>query len=83
MKKTIAAFLLGVGLTAGVGLYAQNERAMHPRIVAAIDAVKDARAYMQEAPHNFGGHKSAAIRACDDAIRQLQLALAYRGGKDR
>jgi hypothetical protein len=59
-------------------LSAQNERAMHPRIAAAIDALKDARAYMAEAPHDFGGHKDAAIRACDNAIRQLQFALAYR-----
>ena len=59
-------------------LSGQNERAMHPRIAAAIDALKDARAYMVEAPHDFGGHKDGAVRACDNAIRQLQLALAYR-----
>jgi len=59
-------------------LSGQNERAMHPRIAAAIDALKDARAYMVEAPHDFGGHKDGAVRACDNAIRQLQLAMAYR-----
>jgi hypothetical protein len=56
---------------------------MHPRIAAAITALKDARAYMAEAPHDFGGHKVAAIRASDEAIRQLNLALAYRAGADR
>ena len=64
-------------------LSAQPERAMHPRIAAAIDALKDARAYMREAPHDFGGHKVEAIRACDDAIKQLELALAFRGRRDR
>jgi hypothetical protein len=34
---------------------------------------------MAEAPHDFGGHKDAAIRATDEAIRQLNFALAYRG----
>jgi hypothetical protein len=81
--KFIAGIVLGVVLTAGAGLFAQNERAMHPRIAAAITALKDARAYMQEAPHDFGGHKAAAIRASDEAIRQLNFALAYRGGRDR
>jgi hypothetical protein len=72
--------MLSIG---GVSLYAQNERAMHPRIAAAIAALKDARAYMQAAPHDFGGHKADAIRATDDAIKQLNLALAYRAGKDK
>jgi len=75
-----------VGMMLCIGtltLSAQNERAMHPRIAAAIDALKDARAYMTEAPHDFGGHKAGAIQACDKAIRQLQLAMAYRERKDR
>ena len=56
---------------------------MHPRLAAAITALRDARAYLSEAPHDFGGHKDKAIRACDDAIRQLELAMAYRARKDR
>ena len=76
--KFISGIVLGIVMSAGVGLFAQNERAMHPRIAAAIAALRDARAYMAEAPHDFGGHKNAAIRATDDAIRQLNFALAYR-----
>jgi hypothetical protein len=56
---------------------------MHPRIAAAIEALRDARAYLTAAPHDFGGHKAEAIRATDDAIRQLNFALAYRGREDR
>ena len=77
---------LGLGVLLSVGawtLSAQPERVMHPRIANAIAALKDARAYMQEAPHDFGGHKAGAIRAADEAIRQLNLALAYRGKEDR
>ena len=81
--KFILGIVLGVVLTAGVSLFAQNERAMHPRIAAAIAALKDARAYMAEAPHDFGGHKAAAIRASDEAIRQLNFALAYRAERQR
>lgn len=77
--KFLYGITLGFLLTAGAWtLSAQHEREMHPRIAHAIEALRDARAYMQEAPHDFGGHKEAAIRACDDAIRQLNLALAYR-----
>jgi hypothetical protein len=82
--KFVSGILLGIVLSAGIfTLSAQNERAMHPRIASAIEALKDARAYLQAAPHDFGGHKAAAIRATDDAIRQLNLALQYRGREDR
>jgi hypothetical protein len=82
--KFLAGVILGAVLSAGTyTLMAQPERAMHPRLAAAITALKDARAYMVEAPHDFGGHKADAIRATDDAIRQLNFALAYRGRQDR
>jgi hypothetical protein len=82
--KFIAGIVLGVVLSAGgFTLFAQNERAMHPRIAAAITAMKDAREYMVAAPHDFGGHKAAAIRATDAAITQLNLALQYRAKEDR
>jgi hypothetical protein len=81
--KFIAGIVLGIALSAGATLFAQNERAMHPRIAAAIAALRDARSYMVAAPHDFGGHKAEAVRACDDAIRQLNLALAYRAKQDK
>jgi len=82
--KFLGGTLLGVFLKAGLWtLAAQNERAMHPRIARAIEGLRDAQAYMQEAPHDFGGHKADAIRATDEAIRQLNFALAYRAREDR
>jgi hypothetical protein len=82
--RFFSGIVLGLLLSAGLWtLGAQNERAMHPRIARAIEAIRDARAYMEAAPHDFGGHKAEAIRASDEAIRQLNLALAYRGREDR
>ena len=82
--RFLSGIFLGLLLSAGIWtLSAQNERAMHPRIARAIAALRDAREYMEHAPHDFGGHKADAIRACDDAIRQLNFALAYRGREDR
>ena len=82
--KFVSGLVLGCFLCGGAWtLSAQNERAMHPRIVKAIEALRDARAYMMEAPHDFGGHKAEALRATDNALRQLNLALQYRGREDR
>ena len=79
--KFLSGLVLGAFLT--FGLAAQNERAMHPRIASAIAALRDAEEYMRAAPHNFGGHKAAAMRACEQAREQLNMALAYRQGRDR
>ena len=40
-------------------------------------------AYMEHAPHDFGGHKAEAIRSAQTAIRDLNEALRYRAKEDR
>ena len=49
----------------------------HPQIHAAIDALRNARAHLQEAKHDFGGHRDAALRATNEAIEQLEICLKY------
>ena len=64
-------------------VFGQNERAMHPRISAAITALQDAVQYMEHAPHDFGGHKADAIRSSRAAIKDLNEALRFRAREDR
>jgi len=52
-----------------------NER--HPHIRTAIHELQEARKELQTAAHDFGGHRVEALRSCDEAIHQLQLALQY------
>jgi hypothetical protein len=75
--KFICGIALGIALSAGVALFAQTEPPLHPRIAAAIAALRDARSYIVDQSYDFGGHRDAAVKACDDAIRQLNFALAY------
>jgi len=49
----------------------------HPAIRAAIRALQRAKAEMQAASHDYGGHRQDALAACDNAINQLQLALQF------
>jgi len=49
----------------------------HPRIRAAIKELQEAKAELQAAPHDFGGHRADAVVAVDKAIEQLRLALQY------
>jgi hypothetical protein len=88
MKRSISALFLAAFLAAVLvpavpraeGVV--QEAVEHPRIVKAIDEMEDAIQYMKAAPHDFGGHKAAAIRDTRRAIEQLRLALRYRAVKD-
>jgi len=54
---------------------ARRER--HPEIRKAIAALERAKTDLQRANHDFGGHRAAALEACNKAIEQLRLALQY------
>ena len=88
MKRRISVFILAVilaGIAVGGGtVLAQNTNAVkgsrlerHPRIRHAIVALEAAKAELKNAPHDFGGHREAALQQCDAAIAQLKLALQY------
>jgi hypothetical protein len=49
----------------------------HPEIRAAIDSLENARRHLKEARHDFGGHREEALRATDEAIRQLKICLEF------
>ena len=53
----------------------------HPEIRRAIHALEAAKEDLQKAKHDFGGHREAALKACDEAIAQLKLALQYANDK--
>jgi hypothetical protein len=77
--KFVSGMAVGIMLCIGTWtLQAQPGGGRFPRLAAAVRALRDARAFMASAPHDFGGHKADAMRACDDAIHQLRLAMAYR-----
>jgi hypothetical protein len=49
----------------------------HPQIHAALEALQRAKMHLQEAAHDFGGHRADAIHAIDEAQRQLEICLQY------
>ena len=61
--------------TAAMAVPAAPER--HPEIHAAIESLEHARAHMKEARHDFGGHREKALRATDEAIRQLKICEGF------
>ncbi len=49
----------------------------HPILRKAGRDLAEAKAYLSKAPHDFGGHKAAAVRAIDEAMAQLKLAAEF------
>jgi hypothetical protein len=49
----------------------------HPRIMSAINALQTAKAELQAAAHDFGGHRIDAIKAIDGALYQLNICMQY------
>jgi len=88
MKRIAVAFALSAMLGTAMGSIAaaqtvRSEEANHPRIAAAVRELEEAVRYMEAAPHDFGGHKVAAIRDSRAALVQLRAAMAYRARMDR
>ena len=88
MKRFAVAVAASVMLTTAACSFAaaqtvRTEAAEHPRLVAAIRELEGAIQYLEAAPHDFGGHKAAAIRDSRAALVQLRAAMAYRARMDR
>ncbi len=49
----------------------------HPEIEDALRALHNAKDHLQHAAHDFGGHRVDAIRAIDEADRQLRICMQY------
>jgi hypothetical protein len=88
MKMTLMPLLLAVGLGVSVSPTAaraetpREEKMAHPRIAKAIDNLEDAISYLESTPDDFGGHKTEALRASREAVRQLRFALQYKAAVD-
>jgi len=49
----------------------------HPQIREALEALRRAKAHMEHAAHDFGGHRVEAIEATNKAIKQLEICLQF------
>jgi hypothetical protein len=68
--------LLAAGLT-GTMAFTPATLEPHPHLRSAVVELQAAREELKTAAHDFGGHRVAAMKAIDGAIRQLQLAQKF------
>jgi len=53
----------------------QEKRERHPAIKQAVQALEKAKTDLQNAAHDFCGHRVEALEATNKALTQLKLAL--------
>ena len=46
-----------------------------PHMQAALDALKQAEQHLNEAKHDKGGHRVAALKATREAIRHVEMGM--------
>jgi hypothetical protein len=73
MKNTLKGFLAGMAVMGALTFAVAQPR--HPHIRAAVGALDAARQELQEAAHDFCGHRAQALKDTDAALRQLRLAM--------
>jgi hypothetical protein len=54
----------------------------HPRLAHALVDLHIAKEHLEKAPHDFGGHRADAVKSCDEAIKQIELALKFDAKHD-
>ena len=68
---TIILGLLSVPITA-VASYDDDDQ---PHMQAALEALQQAKHHLEEAKHDKGGHRAAAIKAIDSAINHVKEGM--------
>ena len=55
----------------------KEEKEHHPEIAAAMNHLREAKANLEHAAHDFGGHRANALKHVNEALEECRLALEY------
>jgi hypothetical protein len=72
--KTLRTTLVLATLIGAMGL--QSVRADQPNMRAALAHLREARAALQRAEHNKGGHRGRAVEIINRAIAEVEAGIA-------
>ena len=67
----------GFAATLSVGFFAGQALAFQPHMQTALDALKTARAELEMADSNKGGHRLKAIGFVDAAIAETKMGIQF------
>jgi len=74
-RKIVTALFLT--LVVATGFVAGRATADQPHMHAALEHLRQARASLDKATPDKGGHREAAIKLVNDAIAQVEAGMAF------
>jgi hypothetical protein len=77
-KLLVGMALIGI-LALAPGLAGAQEKMEHKRLHAALFELREARREVNDAKHDFGGHREKALLAIDGAIDSIKKLLRIKG----
>jgi hypothetical protein len=54
-----------------------EQKEKHPAIDAAMVHLREAKESLEHAAHDFGGHRSSALKHVNEALEECRQALAF------
>jgi hypothetical protein len=78
MKKSAKLFALTLVLgllSIPISAVANYDDDDQPHMQAALDALKSAETHLKEAKHDKGGHRVAALKATEEAIKHVEAGM--------
>jgi hypothetical protein len=79
MRKMSVKFFAGAImlslLALPVTMAASQDRDDQPHMQAALEALKQAEQHLKEAAHDKNGHRVAALKATQDAIKHVEAGM--------
>jgi methylthioribose-1-phosphate isomerase len=65
-----------IGLLASGVIAMQNAQANQPHMESALQSLENARAQLNEAERDKGGHRTKAVKLINEAIEQVKAGIA-------
>ena len=84
MKRSAKLFALTLVLgllSVPISAVANYEDEDQPHMQAALDALKQAEQHLNQAKHDKGGHRVAALKATREAIKHVEEGMKFADKK--
>jgi len=75
MKKKLLSMVVFVFLIAGISVSAWAEK--QPHMKSALEGLRKAKAQLEKAEPDKGGHRVAAIKLIDQAIDEVKAGMEF------
>ena len=77
VRRALLACALVGAVVSGAAAQGRHGGEKHPVLQNSVQQLERIKDHLQNAPTDFGGHKASAIGAINNAINELNQAIAF------